>query len=571
MSVPVASLSLPQRFDEYSRTVEGIVLRGIEHPACELKRVVILSKGDLADRLDFVKLFQGLANSHTSTECLIVIGADQRERKFFEVENASEFDAARLSPILSKYLSPEPHYEVFTDMRATSGERYVLIVLNPVQPRPIMALVQGETEAKTHFRPGEIWIKHNTGLKTATKADLDRMYEPFIELEAEKRARKRFDYLREELGPALLSQAAESTPTPDLLVGSRERLSRFTEAMISSGDPTRFNMMLEMARSELVEKWGAMLQQSQYRISEEDVSELVDYRRDFFSPVLTSVVEVGLLLIKFDARPAWMKSVGSLLVEAFEVSRNFTRLASMNEHYPETFDYIRPAYDIHVGARTLATYAVMRSRYEFLSPLLTGYVRPARHERYGDQMKPLLFFPIDESIKVPHMGQGRNFAFWDAVVGDTWGHFFGSKEAFLAAAAQLELLLEFNSYLLAVSKEKAAVDFRHKSPLKALSFTPDFWSSRLAPAAPMAEYLYDRLSSSAQYPAELAIEPEVATTVFKSLPQEARVAFLGEVLHGLRTWQGQVAMSRGNFAFEFSWGGRLKEAVDLYQKSVATG
>ena len=571
MSLPADFDSLPQRFDEYSRTVEGIVLRGLEHPACELKRAITLSKGDLADRLDFVKFFQGLANSHTDSECLIVTGADQKERKFYEVDNAAEFDAARLSPILSKYLSPEPHYEVFNDMRATSGERYVLIVLNHVQPRPIIALIQGETVAKTHFRPGDIWIKHNTGLKTATKADLDLMYEPVIEQEAEKRARKRFDYLREELGPALLSQATESTPTPDLLVGSRERLSRFTEATISSGDPTRFNMLLEMARSELVEKWGAMLQQSQYRLSEEDVSELATYRRDFFSPVLTSVVDMGLSLIKFNARPAWMNSIGKLLVEAFEISRIFTRLASMNEHYPETFDYIRPAYDIYVGARTLATYAVMRSRYEFLSALLTGYVHPARHERYGDRMEPLLFFPIDESIKVPHMGQGRNFAFWDAVVGDTWGRFFGSKEAFLVAASQLELLLEFNSYLLAVSKQKAAVDFREKSHLKGLSFTPDFWSSRLAPAAPMAEYLYERLSSSAQFPAELAIEPEVATAVFKSLPQDARVAFLGEVLYGLRTWQGQVAMGRGNFAFQFSWGGRLKDAVDLYQKSVATG
>ncbi|HEY1743223.1 MAG TPA: hypothetical protein VGG18_08650, partial [Granulicella sp.] len=114
-------------------------------------------------------------------------------------------------------------------------------------------------------------------------------------------------------------------------------------------------------------------------------------------------------------------------------------------------------------------------------------------------------------------------------------------------------------------------EFREKSQMKGLNFTPDFWSSRLAPAASMAEYLYDRLSSSAQFPAELAIEPEVATTIFRSLPQEARVAFLGEVLHGLRTWQGQVAIGRGNFAFQFSWGGRLKDAVDLYQKSVATG
>jgi hypothetical protein len=42
------------------------------------------------------------------------------------------------------------------------GERYVLIVLNPVQPRPIMMQTEGASIGKTHFRPGEIWIKHNT-------------------------------------------------------------------------------------------------------------------------------------------------------------------------------------------------------------------------------------------------------------------------------------------------------------------------------------------------------------------------------------------------------------------------
>src|ERR1700687_5439699 len=133
-------MSLSQRFDTFAQTVEGIVLRGIEHPACELKRTVTLSQDDLTDRLDFVRLSQGLANSHAGTECLVVIGADQRERKFFDVSNAADFDPAKMSPILAKYLSPEPQYEVFNDMQASTGERYVLIVLNQVQPRPIMTL-----------------------------------------------------------------------------------------------------------------------------------------------------------------------------------------------------------------------------------------------------------------------------------------------------------------------------------------------------------------------------------------------------------------------------------------------
>lgn len=113
--------SLPQRFDEYARIVEEIVLRGIEHPLCELKRALSLDRGDLGDRLDFIKLLQGLANSHTDTECLIVVGADQKESKFFNIDNADDFDPARISPIVAKYLSPEPKYEIFNNMRASGG------------------------------------------------------------------------------------------------------------------------------------------------------------------------------------------------------------------------------------------------------------------------------------------------------------------------------------------------------------------------------------------------------------------------------------------------------------------
>ena len=51
---PTDAAALPERFDGYGKIVEGIVLRGIEHQACELKRSVTLSKDDLTDRLDFV-------------------------------------------------------------------------------------------------------------------------------------------------------------------------------------------------------------------------------------------------------------------------------------------------------------------------------------------------------------------------------------------------------------------------------------------------------------------------------------------------------------------------------------
>jgi hypothetical protein len=95
--------TLTQRVDRYKAEVEGIVARGIEHPNCELKRSAAPS-GSLADRSDFIKLVQGLANADLDEERFIVIGADQRQRKFFDVDNTRDFDPATLSKIFEKYL-----------------------------------------------------------------------------------------------------------------------------------------------------------------------------------------------------------------------------------------------------------------------------------------------------------------------------------------------------------------------------------------------------------------------------------------------------------------------------------
>ncbi len=345
---------------------------GIEHPACELKRTVTISKDNLGDRLDFVKLIQGLANSHAGTESLIVVGADQKAKSFVEVSNADEFDAAKISPILAKYLSPEPQYEVFNDMRASSGERYVLIVLNKTQPRPIIAVVDGKsetkaggkTDTKVHFRPGEIWIKHNTGLKTATKADLDLMYEPVIEREAAKRARVIFEHLQKDLGPELLTQATTSTPAPELLVGSRERLARFAEAMISSGDPSRYKMLIEMARDTLVERWNRLLQvpQNIHQISRQEMADFAEFYTSEFLPTLVSLIDLGLQVIKYNGPPNWVGYVTETLIEAFYVSCQLDQLQIMNHLGALNVPLGRPAYEIYLGGRALATYAIARKR-----------------------------------------------------------------------------------------------------------------------------------------------------------------------------------------------------------------
>jgi hypothetical protein len=46
----------------------------------ELKRTATISRDNLADRLDFIKLVQVLANAHIVDERFIVVGTDQKER-----------------------------------------------------------------------------------------------------------------------------------------------------------------------------------------------------------------------------------------------------------------------------------------------------------------------------------------------------------------------------------------------------------------------------------------------------------------------------------------------------------
>ena len=543
------------------------MLRGIEHPLCELKRTLSLDRGDLGDRLDFIKLLQGLANSHADTECLIVVGADQKESSFFNVENADDFDPARISPIVTKYLSPEPKYEIFNNMRAPGGERYVLIVMSRVQHRPIVTLVDGEAQGKLRFRPGDIWVKEHTRLRPATRGDLDRMYESKIDQEAAKRARIIFEHMKAEVGPELLSQAVLATPVPELLLGSRERLARFAQAMISSGDPSGFKMLIEMARHILVERWGLLLQRGSrtaYGVTDGDKQALVSFYQNEFLPALISVVDLGIELIRFDGQTSWLGFVGQLLVDAFETSREIDHLRAANQAGEMSVPFARPAYEVYLGTRVLATYATHRNRLQFLKELLPFYVTVLLPQNSERVQAPFLFWPFRGALDLPDMKLGRNQEYWQQRVEETWRDAFGSEDAFLNAATQLEFILELNSYLLIQYRSPATDEFRQSYPEKRTEYVPDFWNTPLRFAIATAEQIFRQLVDQG-FPTYLAIEPQIAVAVFASMSKEAREVFYGEFLDRLKTWQDQTMMQQMRFPFLLAWPPRLQSAIDLYK------
>jgi len=566
---------LAERFDRYRVAVQQVVERGIEHPSYELKRAVTISKENLADRLDFVKLIQGLANAHIAEERFVVIGADQKERKFYNVANVDEFDPATLSQIIAKYLDPPPRLEVFNNIRANGGESYVLIVVSPDQPRPIIAITEGKSDKRVHFSVGNIWIKKDTSLQFATRADLDQMYETYIKQrvdeEAETRARRRFEHFREQFGSALvLPTATVSTPSSDLIVGDKGRLTKFVEATISSENSTNFKMFIEMTRERLIEKWNPLESLDTMDIETWNTKRTEVYQ-DAFVPALDSTVDLGLQIIKYDVSSEWFGLVVNELREGFEVCRSVDRqVANIITAKTGTPSFARPAYDVYVAIRTLATYTVMRERFRFLKEILPHYVRFVTPDGWSQVSVPLLFWPFSGVTGLPDMRQGgRNQSFWDAHVHGAWGQFFGSEDKFLSAASQLEFILEFNSYIFVGVNIPQVKKLQENLGNTYFAYLPDFWSRRLDSVLPMAERFYDILSRSDEFPQEFAIEKKAADLVFKGNTAQERLLFLGCFLAHLRSWQAKVMLEQNRFPFMFEWQGRLKAIVDRCKEAKA--
>src|SRR5580704_12472343 len=96
--------TLPERIAKYKETVEKVVTEVGEHRDFEMKRTCSLQS--LIDKMEFVKDVQSIATSRIDSEKYLVIGADEKQRTFHPVSNASEFDEANVRQVLEKYLHP---------------------------------------------------------------------------------------------------------------------------------------------------------------------------------------------------------------------------------------------------------------------------------------------------------------------------------------------------------------------------------------------------------------------------------------------------------------------------------
>lgn len=103
--------------------------------------------------------------------------------------------------------------------------------------------------------------------------------------------------------------------------------------------------------------------------------------------------------------------------------------------------------EIFASLRTLAVYTVARSRLPFLGPMLSRTAVPVTIDDRPLLKSPILFWPLRTDLPEGWHLAVRGAYLWKEYVNPTFGEYFGTPSRFLNAWAELELLLEFNSFV----------------------------------------------------------------------------------------------------------------------------
>ncbi|MFZ0772079.1 MAG: hypothetical protein WCA49_03420 [Candidatus Sulfotelmatobacter sp.] len=566
---------MSDRVEQYRQEVQSLIKQGVEHPRFEFKRSCSISRDSLDDRLDFVRLLQGVANAEVTGERYITIGADPKERQFYPVSNTAEFDPAAVASIVAKYLDPPPRFQVFNSLLTDGGQPFVLFVLDENQPRPIAVKTEGQRQdGRSRLQVGEIWIKKGTALQPASRSDLDLMYRQRMEEEAEDRARKRFKHFSELPGaPHPPGSPPIRLPVRELLVGPASEFRRFTEELIAVNDYPRFRMLVELARESLVEGWDNLNMRERELLPDPKgyVSEASGFFRDEFLPSLQSVVTLGLLVIKYDFEANWLLSVADMLLEAFESSRGLQRLKYATRE-PGSLRWWRPAFEIYVALRTIATYALSRNRPRFLAAVLPRLIARITPDDRKTRKTPVLLWPLPPNLFTDgELSDGRSTFYWKERVSTAWGKYFGAYERFLGAACELELLLELNSYVgTNVTNDPEIAQWQEVNGKDVFfDYNPDLFAYDLDQTVPMAERLYDVLAADKPFPAYLTVDPRLLELAFKGKNREQRLLIYGGFLHHLQVWQERAMFQQfHNWPFMHGWEGRLGEIVEKYERQL---
>jgi hypothetical protein len=559
--------ALSDRVKSYKEEVHRIVREGLEHPRYELVRELPLQTTE--QRVSFAKQMQGMANALLSTERLLVIGADQPGKTILPVTNLSELDPARVSQLLSRYLDPVPHFECFNSLETEDGKAFALIIFSSKQPKPILAKADVQAaDNRFLLRKGEIWIKENTGLRVASRSDLDAMYQE----DAEARARRWFDQLSNQLlsSQRFGTSSSPSIPQADLVYGDVRTFRLYIQNLIAGSHQRHFLMLMDLLRDLAIDGWHKIEAYSTRGVDDlpKFLTKINEHEKDEFLPSIRSLVELGLLLVKHSADPAWLKLVINLLNEVFDSSEKLRKLEAISVLDPEmgaTVGRYLPALEALVGVRSLAMYALRREQYAALSFILKQYVRNLVPPRRS--FHPFAFWPMPLGLKMP---EGLNLFCWRYRIEGSWADYFGNRDEFLRSATLLEFVLEFNSWLGLSPEGKTWLEKYNQSAY--FAYYPDVPNCDLNATVELAEKIYEALRRGKEDHLLLCltVEKSLLDARLQAAPENHLLA-LAAFLDYLQVSQARAAIGLGRFPHRLDWGGKIGPLMQDYKTRKENG
>lgn len=488
------TLSAPEQPSDSERVIdladeiEALVARGTETTRFEFTVQCSLAGTDRRSQVDFAKTIQGIANCLPPEDRVYVVGADQKNKTFSNLKNSREFDSANISQILAKYLDPVPNFQSYSLLSRT-GQNYVAVFIPALQRRPIMAKssLQASDGRTDLLRTGEIWIKKNTGLQLATRADIEAMYETRIESESERRAQQRLALTRDGMEAAIRirSTSERQTPTEDLVLGPDVNYEAYLEQIIATDDLLRFRMLLTVLRRCLIEQWHSFNAFGSYSAdpNHEAVAKLSAHFTDIFQPSLRRLLHTGLLLLEHESTTTWFENTARLLVATFKSCFDLEAFSRDTR--------MMIGVELVGTGRLLATYALRMNRYAYLPSLLKQTVTPIGRSEARERTEPFVFWPIRRNVA----GRDRIAYAWQHDVQPYWLRFFGSQKSFVDAAARLEFINELNSHVgTQIDSGRGWIESHY--PGLDMSYVTDLWRYPIDACVPIAEQVVEGLWTS---------------------------------------------------------------------------
>jgi hypothetical protein len=587
-AAPKAVSSLLDRAARYKQEVDKVVREVGEHPLFELKRSCAMSV--LKDRIEFVKDIQSIATSRIESEKFLVIGADAASKSFVPVTNLTDFDEAKLRQLLEKYLNPVPEFEVF-QLSSSAGHPFLLVVIPRQKRRRILARATVEDSSdprpKILLREGDLWTKGaSTGKRLAKPEDWDEIYEEAVESEAERRTRQRTAHAldlaiaREKVRPT--GGGASALPS----YFNDDEFQAVVEDLCSTKDESKFKVLLERLRDELVEGWHLVGGYEEASFSPSNTvplpkEKIQEHIRNVFRPNMHWLTLAGMYVVKNSGPCSFLEAVVSLLKEIFETSQKLLRLRMLtpygvsvtnaNEHT----SYTVPALESLTSLHLIGAYVAKRGRFEYFRSLLGPDVHRTSLQETSEELRlPMAFWPLGMNQGEPSELKSRagriDFCVSRVKADSVFLKLFGSLSATTAALCQYEFCLELNSYMTVPGEGTAesATYVEKVYPGFAFYFWPSLIAFPLEHIFGLAVALFEEIRRSKPHLLKKILFDD-SLAIFLTKPG-GDVAFLA-CLRSLASDQGGLYIEQRRFAPMLIWPKEIASALKESQNKRAPG